>query len=172
MNVVKCAVCGAKMRRNGKTKAGKTRWRCESCGSSSVVHVENVAKRLFEVRTSEQAAAWTASYAGWCASYDEFLREETVDDEGHAVLTHERLVKARNSLTCLVRQNTPFTYADPASWQGSGPCPPPTTLLKAQAPSSVTCSGSTAGFRSNAALRQFTGGVTCIRSARCPPPGS
>ena len=131
-----------------------------------------LAKRLFEVRTSEQAAAWTASYAGWCASYDEFLREETVDDEGHAVLTHERLVKARNSLTCLVRQNTPFTYADPASWQGSGPCPPPTTLLKAQAPSSVICSGSTAGFRSNAALRQFTGGVACIRSARCPPPGS
>lgn len=323
MNVVKCAVCGAKMRRNGKTKAGKTRWRCESCGSSLVVHVDNaakrleefldwllskkrqvdmpgggrtfrrrtaefwriwplppvtgeicrvvfvdgiylernvcvlvarsedyvlgwyvsrsensraykalmariappevvvtdggsgfqkarreiwpdtrvqrctfhafeqvkryttarprtqagvdlyaLAKRLFEVRTSEQATAWTASYAGWCASYDEFLREETVDDEGHAVLTHERLVKARNSLTCLVRQNAPFTYADPASWQGSGPCPPPTTLLKAQTPSSVTCSGSTAGFRSNAALRQFTGGVTCIRSARCPPPGS
>ena len=48
MNVVKCVVCGAKMRRNGKTKAGRTRWRCESCGASATGHVDNSAKRLDE----------------------------------------------------------------------------------------------------------------------------
>ena len=28
--------CGAKMKRNGKTRAGSQRWRCTSCGASSV----------------------------------------------------------------------------------------------------------------------------------------
>ena len=48
MNVVRCAVCGEKMRRNGKTSAGRTRWRCESCGASSVERIDNAAKRLGE----------------------------------------------------------------------------------------------------------------------------
>ena len=48
MNVVKCAACGAKMRRNGKTKAGRTRWRCESCGASTTGRADNSAKRLDE----------------------------------------------------------------------------------------------------------------------------
>lgn len=48
MNVVKCSICGAKMRRNGTTKAGKTRWRCESCGASSTVRIDTTAKRLKE----------------------------------------------------------------------------------------------------------------------------
>lgn len=264
MNVVKCPSCGGKMKRNGTTSAGNTRWRCTSCGASETVHVDNAAKRLREflgwllskarqadmpgggrtfrrrteqfwhiwplppvtgevcrvvfvdgiylarnvcvliarseefvlgwyvsrsensrsygalmariappdvvvtdggpgfqkarrrlwpdtrvqrctfhafeqvkrytttrprtqagvdlyaiarellgVESSEQAAAWLASYAGWCATYDEFLREETTNDEGKTFLTHERLVKARNSLTALVRQNTLFTYVEP-----------------------------------------------------------
>ena len=52
---------------------------------------------------SEQAAAWLAACASWCATYDEFLKEETTNDEGRTSLTHERLVKARNSLTALVK---------------------------------------------------------------------
>lgn len=46
MNVVRCAVCGEKMRRNGKTKAGRTRWRREPCGSGSVARIDNAAKSL------------------------------------------------------------------------------------------------------------------------------
>ncbi len=72
-----------------------------------------LAKGLLGVADSEQAAAWVASYAEWCATYDEFLGEETTNDEGRTFLTHERLVKARNSLTALVRQGTLFTYVDP-----------------------------------------------------------
>lgn len=30
-----CAVCGGRLKRNGKTSAGRTRWRCVSCGASS-----------------------------------------------------------------------------------------------------------------------------------------
>jgi transposase-like protein len=62
-----------------------------------------LAKRLLKIETSGQAAAWLAAYASWCATYDGFLREETTNDEGRTFLTHERLVKARNSLTSLAR---------------------------------------------------------------------
>ena len=48
MNVVKCPSCGAKMKRNGKTSAGSTRWRCKSCGASTVERIDNAAKRLAE----------------------------------------------------------------------------------------------------------------------------
>ena len=82
-----------------------------------------LAKGLLKVDTSERAAAWVASYAEWCSSYDEFLREATTNDEGKTFLTHERLVKARNSLTALVRQGTLFTYTDPSLVERLGPLP-------------------------------------------------
>ncbi len=47
------------------------------------------------------------------SQYDEFLKEETTNNEGKTFLTHERLVRARNSLTSLVRKGTLFTYIDP-----------------------------------------------------------
>lgn len=82
-----------------------------------------LAKRLLKVGDSEQAAAWLAAYASWCAAYDEFLKEETTNDEGRTFLTHERLVKARNSLTALVRQGTLFTYVDPDLTERLGALP-------------------------------------------------
>lgn len=274
MNVVKCPSCGAKMKRNGKTSAGNTRWRCKACGASMVERIDNAAKRLLEflawllsktrqadmpgggrtfrrrtsgfwhvwplppitgeilnvvfvdgiylarnvvvliarseeyvlgwyvarsensaaykallariappdvavtdggpgfrkacrelwpdtriqrcafhafeqvkrytttrprtqagvdlyaiakallaVETSEEAAAWMASYAEWCATYEKFLEEKTTNEEGHTFLTHERLVKARNSLTALVRQGTLFTFVDPDLVDELGPLP-------------------------------------------------
>lgn len=41
-----CPLCGARMKRNGKTSAGRTRWRCTSCGSSAVRRIDNAAKLL------------------------------------------------------------------------------------------------------------------------------
>lgn len=35
-NAPRCGVCGNKQVKNGKTTAGRTRWRCKSCGSSQV----------------------------------------------------------------------------------------------------------------------------------------
>ena len=34
------------MKRNGKTSAGRTRWRCTSCGASSVRRIDSAAKLL------------------------------------------------------------------------------------------------------------------------------
>ena len=33
---MKCPYCGSRMKKNGKTKAGRQRWRCKACGASSV----------------------------------------------------------------------------------------------------------------------------------------
>ena len=46
MNSPKCVVCGAKMSKNGTTKAGTQRWRCLSCGASSVRRIDKAAKLL------------------------------------------------------------------------------------------------------------------------------
>lgn len=39
-------VCGARMKRNGKTGAGTQRWRCVECGSSAVHRHDSAAKEL------------------------------------------------------------------------------------------------------------------------------
>ena len=41
-----CPLCGARMKRNGTTSAGRTRWRCTSCGASSVRRIDSSAKLL------------------------------------------------------------------------------------------------------------------------------
>lgn len=41
-----CPLCGSRMKRNGKTSAGRTRWRCRSCGASSVRRIDGAAKLL------------------------------------------------------------------------------------------------------------------------------
>lgn len=41
-----CPLCGSRMKRNGTTSAGRTRWRCTSCGSSTVRRIDNAAKLL------------------------------------------------------------------------------------------------------------------------------
>ena len=36
-NQPRCALCGTKLVKNGKSSSGKTRWRCKSCGASSTL---------------------------------------------------------------------------------------------------------------------------------------
>lgn len=48
----RCGVCGSKMLKNGFTKAGRQRWRCLSCGSSST-------------RRSDTAARWLKAFVSW-----------------------------------------------------------------------------------------------------------
>lgn len=46
MGAPKCPVCGRRMARNGKTSAGRTRWRCAGCGASSTARIDSSAKAL------------------------------------------------------------------------------------------------------------------------------
>jgi len=44
-NHPRCGVCAQKLVKNGSTSAGKTRWRCKSCGASSTQSRVDVSKR-------------------------------------------------------------------------------------------------------------------------------
>lgn len=46
MDNPKCRVCGAAMKRNGKTEAGAQRWRCKACGASMTHRMDGSAKQL------------------------------------------------------------------------------------------------------------------------------
>ena len=48
MRAVLCRACGSKMKRNGKTTAGRQRWRCPACGASETVRYDDEARRLAE----------------------------------------------------------------------------------------------------------------------------
>ena len=58
MKAKKCPVCGLPMKRNGKTRAGTQRWRCGSCGASSVHRYDSEAKEL------EAFLGWLLSKGG------------------------------------------------------------------------------------------------------------
>lgn len=40
-----CVLCGAGLKRNGTTTAGRTRWRCKQCGASSTKNRPDLARR-------------------------------------------------------------------------------------------------------------------------------
>lgn len=46
MKTTKCPACGGDMKRNGKTSAGVTRWRCKSCGASTTQRYDRTPKAL------------------------------------------------------------------------------------------------------------------------------
>lgn len=48
MKSVNCPCCGSPMRRNGRTSAGRQRWRCASCGASRTVRYDDAPARLDE----------------------------------------------------------------------------------------------------------------------------
>lgn len=75
------------------------------------VDLYGIAKRLLKVEDADGAAAWLASFAGWCSDYDAFLKERAVVD-GAVRFRHERLRKARRGLEKLCREGTLFTYLD------------------------------------------------------------
>lgn len=46
MQAKTCSICGASMKRNGKTSSGAQRWRCKSCNASNVHRIDSTAKDL------------------------------------------------------------------------------------------------------------------------------
>jgi hypothetical protein len=80
-----------------------------------------LAKELLRVKDIDHARRWLQRYSLWCTTYSGFLAETTLV-EGRYVLTHERLVKARNSLNTLINKQTLFTYLDPELTR-AGPLP-------------------------------------------------
>lgn len=85
------------------------------------VELYALAKGLLHIKTLYQASVWVEDYNAWCERWEGFLAEVTVTD-GRKVLTHERLVKARDGLIRLINKKTLFTYLDPKLSE-AGPLP-------------------------------------------------
>ena len=71
-----------------------------------------IALDLMHIETLHQAELWRERYLDWCGFWADFLEDTTLVD-GRRVYTHERLRKARRSLSSLVSAGTLFTYLDP-----------------------------------------------------------
>lgn len=71
-----------------------------------------LAKDLFLVNTSDDACAWIDRLVTWRKVYNDFLQEMTTDEYGNQHSTHERLLKAENSLLRLIKQHTLFTFIE------------------------------------------------------------
>ena len=100
--------------RQSKTKAG--------------VELYRLALELLKIDDIERAIDWLRRFNQWCFDWDEFLKELSWV-EGRAVITHQRLVKARNSLRTLIKKNTLFTYLDP-ELTGKGPLPATNNVIE------------------------------------------
>ena len=70
-------------------------------------------QQLLHVEDPEDAQEWIGAYQGWCTRWKDFLEEKTRRPDGGWEYTHDRLVRARNSLNKLIRQGLLFTYLDP-----------------------------------------------------------
>lgn len=80
-----------------------------------------LAIELMHLDTLRQADLWVERYLQWCGFWADFLEDVSVVD-GRRQFTHERLRRARSSLSRLVSQGTLFTYLDPAL-AAEGPLP-------------------------------------------------
>jgi len=80
-----------------------------------------LARDLTRLETLRQADLWVERYLDWCGFWADFLEDVSVLD-GRRQFTHERLRKARSSLSSLVSAGTLFTYLDPELTR-SGPLP-------------------------------------------------
>ena len=76
---------------------------------------------LMHIETLHQAELWRERYLDWCGFWADFLEDTTIVD-GRQAYTHERLRKARRSLSSLVSAGTLFTYLDPELTK-AGPLP-------------------------------------------------
>ena len=85
------------------------------------VELYGLAGDLLHLETLHQAELWVERYLQWCGFWADFLEDTSVVD-GRRVYTHERLRRARSSLSRLVSEGTLFTYLDPALTE-AGPLP-------------------------------------------------
>ena len=76
-------------------------------------HLYALGQQLLHVEGREDAQEWIGAYQGWCTRWEGFLEEKTCRPDGGWEYTHERLVRARNSLNKLISQGLLFTYLDP-----------------------------------------------------------
>ena len=71
-----------------------------------------LAKDLLHLETKEEKENWVTRFIEWMQKYNRFLSQLTYDEYGNSRYTHERLIKAQNSVMRLLKEGTMFTYFD------------------------------------------------------------
>lgn len=71
-----------------------------------------LAKDLLHLETKEDKDNWVTRFIEWMQKYNRFLSQLTYDEYGNSRYTHERLIKAQNSVMRLLKEGTMFTYFD------------------------------------------------------------
>lgn len=71
-----------------------------------------IARELLHIETHDEAEKWVDSFVAWMGKFSLYLSQTTYDEFGNARPTHERLIKAKNSLIRLLKEGTLFTYLD------------------------------------------------------------
>ncbi len=71
-----------------------------------------LAKELMHVESKDEAERWIDQFVGWSSKHNRFLSQRTYDEFGNSRPTHERLLKAQQSIKRLIREGTMFTYLD------------------------------------------------------------
>ena len=71
-----------------------------------------LAKDLLHLETKTEQEKWVTRFIGWMGKYNRFLSQLTYDEYGNSRYTHERLIKAQNSIMRLLKEGTMFTYFD------------------------------------------------------------
>ena len=76
------------------------------------IMLKDLASDLYNVKTQEDAKIWIQRLFNWRLTFKEFLSEMTRDSNDNLRATHERLLKAYNSLVVLINTETMFRYLD------------------------------------------------------------
>lgn len=76
------------------------------------IELYGLARDLLHLKNQEEMKAWVHHFLDWREKHREFLSQMTRDEDGRYRPTHERLLKAHNSLLRLIREGTMFTYLD------------------------------------------------------------
>ena len=71
-----------------------------------------LAKDLLQLETEKEKEKWVTRFIDWMRKYNRFLSQLTYDEYGNSRYTHERLIKAQNSIMRLLKEGTMFTYFD------------------------------------------------------------
>lgn len=94
------------------------------------VDLYGLAKDLLKVDSREKSLTWLSDLTAWNAQYKDFLAEKTKLANGQYVDTHQRLIKAKNSLNTLARQGTLFTFLEPDLIVDDDPIPAMSNLIE------------------------------------------
>ena len=71
-----------------------------------------LAKDLLHIENNDAAEQWIDRFVHWSSKHNRFLSQRTYDEFGNSRPTHERLLKAQQSMKRLIQEGTMFTYLD------------------------------------------------------------